>query len=336
MSDYQKYGKIAFFLVGLVLAGWVLLPFLRTILLALVLAYAFNPVYRRIQKIVRLRGLASITTIIFIVLCLVIPAIFVTNAVVREATAAYSNIMSVSDEFGLDFDAPAEFLNEKIGVNLDLESTLRLGVDYLTRTARDFVTTVPEKILNFFILLFLLYYMFKEHKGIKKYIVKLLPFPKQEKQRILVQFNDVVYGVIYGQMVTAVIQGAIAGIGYWLFGMNIPILWAIITMIMALVPLVGTAIVWVPVSIYLFIVGLSTGTWWQGIGLLIYGVLIISSVDNFIRPVLISGKSRIHPALVLLGALGGIGVFGVIGIIIGPLVIAMFMQLLTAYQQKHS
>jgi predicted PurR-regulated permease PerM len=331
---YQKYGKIAFFLIGLFLVGWILLPFLRTILLSLVLGYAFYPLYRRLVMKIKSREISAIITVIIAVLCLIIPTIFVTNALISEASNSYSTIMDISKEYNINFDNINEIVRTKVGIEFDIRNTLKKGIDYVSNVATNFVTTVPAKILNFFILLFLMYYILKENRSIRIFIIKMLPFERKQKTHMLTQFASVVYGVVYGQLVTAIVQGALAGIGYWIFGVGTPILWAIITMIFALVPMFGTAIVWVPASLYLFFIGLTNGTWWMGVGLFLYGMLFVSVVDNFLRPILIAGKTRIHPALVLLGALGGLGVFGIIGIVIGPLVVAMFKQLLVSYQEK--
>jgi predicted PurR-regulated permease PerM len=335
-SSYQKYGKFAFFLGGFIVVIWILFPFLRTILLSLVLVYLFYPIFAKIEIKLKNKSLASLLTVIIIVLCFMIPATFVTRTLIVESTHTYNTIKNVTESNNVTLAKVNELVQSKTGVDFDLVEVVRGAVRYITEQGKELLTSIPARVLNFFILLFLMYYIFKEHKAIRNFIIKMLPFPVKEKTRLLTQFADVVYGVLYGQIVTAIVQGVLAGIGYAIFGLPSPVLWAIITMLFALVPMIGTAAIWVPASIYLFIVGFSTGPfgWGPGVALFLYGLLIVGLVDNFLRPILIGEKSGIHPALVLLGAFGGLGVFGFIGIIIGPLVIAVFKQLLIAYYEE--
>ena len=144
--------------------------------------------------------------------------------------------------------------------------------------------------------------------------------------------------VVYGHLLTAFAQGLIGGLGFLVFGLSSPILWGIIIGIAGLIPMVGTAIVWVPASIYLFLVGIlqdSLPYMARGIGLFVYGFLIIGTVDNFLKPKLIGGRAKVHPALILIGLLGGLTVFGLIGAIYGPLILAMLVTFFDIYRTEY-
>ena len=129
--------------------------------------------------------------------------------------------------------------------------------------------------------------------------------------------------VVYGLLITAIAQGAIAGVGYAMLGLSAPVLLGFLTGLLSIVPLVGTAIVWVPVGIYL----LSIGLVWQGIVMLLWGVLLVNPADQVLRPILISNATRVPFLIVLFGALGGLTAFGLIGLLTGPVVLAVAMAI---------
>ncbi|MFW5746325.1 MAG: AI-2E family transporter [Nanoarchaeota archaeon] len=334
VAFYEKYGSLAFFLIIGLVTFLMLRPFITTILLALILVYAFLPVYTHVKRLVSYRGIASFLTVTIICLCFIIPAAFVVNSFIMEARSSYTTVTELTQAHNISTASINSFLQEHTHMDVQIQDFFRYTQGLIESRVASFAHEVPLRILNFFLLFFLMYYLFKEHKKVRRFIIKVLPFNKKQKTRLAQHFSDVIYGVLYGQMVAAILQGLLAGIGYWIFGFGVPIIWAIITMLFALVPVVGTAVVWVPASIYLFLIGLGNGMWWQGVGLFIYGMFIISTLDNFLRPVLMAGRSRMHPALIFLGAIGGIGVFGLVGLFIGPLLMAVSVELIEAFQEN--
>jgi predicted PurR-regulated permease PerM len=175
-------------------------------------------------------------------------------------------------------------------------------------------------------MLFLMFFLFMEGKEITEKIRNHIPLRAKQKKELSNKFNSVIYASIYGMIVTAFVQGAVASLGFWIFGVESPILWGLVTIIVAILPFVGAALVWLPSAVYKLFIGET----FNGLGILFYGILIISTIDNLIRPSIIGSRAKIHPALVLLGVLGGIELFGFLGIIIGPLILSistMFMDL---------
>ena len=124
-----------------------------------------------------------------------------------------------------------------------------------------------------------------------------------------------------GNLVVAILQGSLGGLIFWLLGIQAPLLWAAVMTVLSLLPAVGAAVVWVPVAIYLF----ATGEVWRGVVLMLYGALIISLVDNLVRPILVGKDTKMPDYLVLISTLGGIAVFGINGFLLGPIVAAMFI-----------
>ena len=333
-SDYHRYGALAIFILLFVLVAWTLLPFIRMLILAILLLIGFYPLFRVFKRWTKSDTWSAALMIVVITLFFVIPILILASAVISQAFDMYNALGTISMEYGTVVDNVETTLQESLGIELSINNIVLRGVTYIANHAQGIITGIPMRVANFFIMLFVLFFMFKESKRLQKFIMSLMPFSPAHKKKITGHFSSVVYGVIYGQIVTAIVQGIIAGIGYWIFGVKLPILWGILTIFAAFIPMVGTTLIWGPLSLYLIIFGAyGDGSIWQGVGLLLYGMIIISMVDNFLRPYLIGERAGIHPALVLLGALGGIGVFGLTGLFIGPLVIALFIEILSLYQK---
>jgi predicted PurR-regulated permease PerM len=135
------------------------------------------------------------------------------------------------------------------------------------------------------------------------------------------RFTTVIRATVKGTVVVAAVQGALGGLMFWLLGIQASLLWGAVMAILSLLPAVGAALIWVPTSLYL----LATGGVWQGVALIAYGVFVISTVDNFLRPLLVGKDTRMPDYLVLVSTLGGLAVFGVNGLVIGPVIAAMFI-----------
>ena len=211
-----------------------------------------------------------------------------------------------------------------------LQTSIERMTTAFSKKISEFVFAIPTIALGIFVTFFTLFYLFKDGKNVVDKIKRVLPLNMQDQRRVFQRINETTYAIIYGSLLVAAIQGVVGGVGYFFFGIPSPIIWGIFTAIFALIPVVGTAIVWVPLAIILLIQGFPM----QGVGLLLYGVFIIGSMDNILRPFIVGKKAKIHPVLVLLGVLGGLAVFGFIGFVIGPLILAIFMTFLEIYENE--
>jgi len=310
---------------------FIIKPFFIAIMTAIIFSIVFYPIYRWVKSKVKYASLASFLVCLLIFLLVIIPSGLVIHALVLEADSAFRYIRSS--------DAPVkilEFTQERLNsipfmenLQLNVASSMTIGAKFIVDFLRAFATSLPTKMLMLFVIAMLVYYLLKDGKKAILFVFEVLPLSKKQKQKLISQCSDVTYAVVYGQIVTAIIQGTIATIGYYIFGVPAPILWGVLTTFFALIPYLGTAIAWLPLSIYLFLSGMNSGIWWQGLGLFLYGLLIVGLIDNIIRPKLIGDKSGMHPAIVLIGVLGGIPLFGFIGLFVGPLILALFLTSLT-------
>ncbi len=324
IENYSKFFFLSSLIGTILLSIYLVKSYIVTMVGATLLSYVFYPVYKSVKRKLKNKKLSSLVTTLLVVVIIIIPILFAANALLGESVTFFHktkdlDLSNVEDKISKHYEGDIN-LNKYVKENAN---KLSLG---LARNTSQFVLALPQKILSLFVMLFLMFFLFMEGKGITEKIKSHIPLRAKQKKELANKFSNVIYASIYGMIVTAFVQGAVAALGFWIFGVESPILWGLVTIIVAILPFVGAALVWLPSAVY----KLAIGETFNGLGILFYGMLIISTIDNLIRPSIIGSRAKIHPALVLLGVLGGIELFGFLGIIIGPLILSistMFMDL---------
>lgn len=350
-KESNKYLFVLMFVLIVYLAYIIIKPFLIAIIISAVLAYIFYPLYEKLNNKIKKKNFSALIVSIFIIILIAIPTFFTVGAIAKESQVVYiraKQVFVTGDIFSIGCSAEehgvacsiSNWMRDLIqnpSIRYNLEDSLRKTTGYITEVASDFVLSIPSIILNIFVTFFTLFYFFRDGDKLVRRIRHLLPVKKKYQKKIMREFDEASYGIIYGSLIVALMQGAVGAVGFFLFGVNSPIIWGIIMAIFALVPFLGTALVWVPFSAVLLVQGFGTDSQsliLKGIGLILYGALVISTIDNLAKPLIIGKKGKIHPVLVLVGVLGGILVFGFIGFIIGPLIIAISMTFLSIYENE--
>ena len=175
--------------------------------------------------------------------------------------------------------------------------------------------------VNFFVMLYLLFFLLRDGKSLSAQAARAMPLKESHTSRLLAEFATVVRATVKGNVVVALVQGTLGGLAFWVLGINGALLWGAVMALLSLLPAVGAALVWGPVAVYL----LSTGSIWPAIGLTAWGVLVIGLVDNVLRPIMVGKDTRLPDYLVLIATLGGLAVFGLNGFVIGPVIAAVFL-----------
>ena len=337
LETYRRTVAVVVAVVVILLAFLIIRPFLVAILSAAALAYIFYPLYlnilRYLPKKIRAKMLGSVLTCIFIVLLVLVPAIFITIVLTAEMKGGYLFLQQFMTEQQPFANLPpalsqwAGYLPQFKEIAIDLAGQL-IGV------LQNVLKGVPSVILNIFITVFSMYYFLKHGKDLYKFFSDLVPLPAGRYKQILARFDDLSRGMVMGQIVVGMVQGALAWLGFWLLGVPNPVLLGFLTAIISIIPLLGAAIVWVPVDIYLFMVAISTGGYWRALALLVYGMFVISLIDNFLKPKIVGDRAKIHPLIILFGILGGIQLFGLPGILIGPLILTIFDVVIEIYRES--
>ncbi len=347
-----KYFFITLFILIAALTFWVAKPFINALLASAVVAYVFHPIYAWLNKHIKRRNISALIVSAFILLLFVGPLLLVIQSAAPDARYVYIRAKQkiLTGEI-IDVACPAEKGSivcrfqgriQEFVQNPDIKYYLSDVVSKITNfilaKLSDIVLALPSIFLNLFVTFFAVFYLLRDGGILLEYVKNLLPIHKKHRAHIFPRLQSTARAVIYGSLVIAVIQGICGGIGFLLFGIPSPLLWGMLMAFFALVPFVGTAIIWLPASIMLIAAGSAEGnpvTVWKGIGLLVYGFFIISGIDNVLKPVLIGDRSGVHPVLILVGVLGGLTVFGVVGFIIGPLVLALFKVFLDIYVHEY-
>lgn len=330
LKEQSKYFFVACFIGMILLAFLIVKPFLVAVLASIILTYVFYPIYRRVNKVIKNKNLCASLISLLVILMIIGPTLFAANAIINESVNFYHNVNDIEiEEISHAF---SRYFGENIDLNFYFKEIVNnVSIAIMTGTS-DFLLSIPQKLIVAFVVFFIMFYLFKDGDKLVAKVKRELPLKESHKASIAKKFNNMIYAMVYGLIVTAVIQGTIGAIGLWVFKVPSPILLGIVMIILAILPFVGAWLVWFPAAILQILRGDS----FNGIGLLLYGFFIVSTIDNIIRPRLIGRRANIHPVLILLGVLGGIEMFGLIGIILGPLILAIFTVFLDIYlSEKH-
>jgi predicted PurR-regulated permease PerM len=311
-------------------------PFLTPLLAAAVIAIVFFPVHARMHLVFRKPSVAALMSTILVMLIIIIPAILIFAAVTKEVSGLVALIDTKSTESGgLSpyvshlIERPLNWLGQYIDLSqFNLGETLRSRLEGLSRFLLAQLANIVGGVTSFavdaVITIFTLFFLFREGRSVRRRLAAILPLTADQVEKLFSGIENTIIGTVYGGLVVAAVQGALIGIALWVFGIHSPVMWGVVAAFFALLPLVGTAVVWVPAAIYL----LATGHWAQAVILAGWGVGVVGTIDNVLRPLLISGRVQMHTLLIFFAVFGGVNVFGILGLVIGPVIIAVTSTLL--------
>lgn len=317
---------------GLMVASYLVLePFLVSLTWAAILAYITWPLYRHLRKLLRgqATGSALIMTLL-LVTALVIPAIWIAGLLTEELGVAYREIATrlasgppALPDFVANLPWIGDWLRDLLaritGEPPQLRTELGHWITHFSSELAQLAGGVGRNLLRLSLTLLVVFFFYRDGEQLIDQLRRVSQ--RFLGERVIGYFEAVgatVKAVVYGLLLTALVQGALAGIGYWVAGIGAPILFGALTALVALVPF-GTPFVWGSLGLWL----LLTGHVWAGVGLLAWGALVVSSIDNLIRPLVISSATQVPFLLVLLGVLGGAAAFGLVGLILGPVILAV-------------
>ncbi len=331
----QSKALLLLLLIVTVLFAVVLLPLSGAVSWAVFMAIVFSPLQDRSALVCRGReGWAAFGTLVVIVVSVLLPMALLAASITHEAGAFYERFKSgeiqLSQYFQRGIDALPAWVRsglERFGL-ADLAEVQRKLVDALGRSGQALTSrafTIGQNTLEFvvdvFVMLYLLYFLLRDGKALSAQAARALPLQPRHTQRLLLQLATVVRATVKGNVLVALVQGALGGLAFWFLGISGALLWGALMALLSLLPAVGAALVWGPVAAYL----LSTGAAGSAIGLTVWGVLVIGLVDNVLRPILVGKETHLPDYLVLISTLGGLAAFGLSGFVIGPVIAAVFL-----------
>ena len=329
----QLYFLLFILAVISILVFFIFQPFLYALILAMVFATVFQPVYQKMLLIVRgQKGIAAFATLLIVAIAVFTPLVFLGIQIFREAQAFYSSLGSVGGKDAIlnIFNGLMSRIQEyfpSAQISFDSDQYVRRGLDWLIQHLGAVFGSFAKMLASAFVFLIALYYLLKDGHKVKSNLVSLSPLSDEHDEAIFKTLERAVNSVVRGNLFIAVIQGILVSVGFAIFGVPNAILWGSIAAIAALIPGIGTALVLIPAILFLF----ATGQIFPAIGLLAWGMGAVGLVDNFLGPRLMGRGIELHPLIILLSVLGGIGFFGPIGFLLGPLIVSLFFALLDIY-----
>ena len=321
-----------FLLVGIVtaLSFFIFKPYLGALFVAVVFAIVFRSVYEWLLKKVKREGLASFLTLFILFLVILIPATVFGFFIFDDAQDLYQSagvgapVLQRLDQALM----PIENYVQKIipSFDINVSSYLHATLSFLVDNLGSVFSRAVGMVFQTFIMLLALFFLFRDGTQFRSFIISLSPLANEYDERILKRMERAISSVVKGKLLIILIQGILASVGFFIFGVPSPVLWGALTSIAALIPAVGVAVVFIPAVAYLFV----TSGFGGAVGLLIFGVAI-GAIDNLLGPALYEKGLEMHPLIILLSVLGGLVLFGPIGFLAGPVTLSLLLALLDIY-----
>lgn len=319
--------------VSLFLAALLLRSFWRPIVFATVIGIGMYPLHDRVLRRLRRANLAAAISTLIVLLIFLIPAFFLASMASNEFTRTAQYLNGKGGPNGV-FSTVIHTANAAfawLGRYVDLQKTgLQGAIDafptqlrhWMFTLATSFVKQLASLVVEGVITLFILFFVFRDGPAIRKY-ASLLPLDPERRDFLFDRIRDSVFANLYGMLAVALAQGFLSGIAFAMLDIPSPVLLGVLAGICSLIPLIGPALVWFPACIFLF----ATGHWIKALILLAWSALVVGTSDNIIRPLVIMGRVKLHPLLLLFGLIGGAKEFGFIGLFIGPAIMSLVFAL---------
>lgn len=349
-NQYKKIVPFVIFGLALILLFKLVKPMITILLGSILLAYISFPLQKRIIKKIPNKFLSIVFSLAIVVIIILIPFTFLTIELTHQGYSFYN---SLSDNIakGKLFGFGCTSVDSKVCSVLNqvekfsAESLSKFGLDeqlkkllpILKEKLTSFLLTIPLIIAEIVLTLIISYFILKDWENILKKITNLLPMRKKTIERLKTEFGNITHTVIYAQLFVSLVQGVIAAIGFYIFGVPFPIVFGLLVAFCSLIPTIGTAIIWIPVSLFMVLSGYAShdyGMLGKGIGLFFYCLLIVGTIDNILLARIVHEKAKVNQILVIIGVIGGASLFGVIGIFVGPILLPLLVTYFQTFKER--
>lgn len=335
-------------LFGFLYLGFItFLPFWYIIAFSILIAVVSLPIHRRVQERIKGESLAAVTTTVIILLFLMIPAIFFAVTLINQLMEIVPMASKLASETkDIDYhiqNAPyigniyikMRSLMGALGVNINISSLTKsyggTAGKFLLDQGQHLFTNVSLIILDLLFIIMTVFFLLRDGKSYYQTFYQIIPLPDRDKEFLTEKSFSAIKAIFLGTIMTAFIQGILGFIAYFVAGISFSLFWGFATFITSFLPLGGSAIIWGPIAIYLFA---AKGALWGAL-MLVWGTLIISGSDNFVRPLIIGGQTNINTLVLVFAILGGLQVFGFVGMFITPIIVVILDNLLLLYKEKY-
>ena len=320
--------------LGIYLCYRLALPFLPALAWALALAILFTPFHRRLESKLKRPNLAAAVSVLVVGLIVAVPATFVGQRLIMES-ARGADIIKTKVESGewrraIEVQPRVAPLADWVEKQVDLPGTVKTIATWLTTTAGAIVKGSVVHVIGFCLTFYLLFYFLRDRHAALQSLRGLSPLSTVEMDRLYHRIADTVYATVYGTLAVSSVQGLLGGLMFWWLGLPAPLLWGVVMALLAVVPVLGAFIVWIPAALFL---GLE-GSWGKALILTVWGGVVVGGIDNLLRPILVGNRLKLHTILAFFSIVGGLVLFGPSGLILGPVALTITTVLLEIWRDR--
>lgn len=327
--------------VTLNLCWKILAPFLSVVLWATVLVMVFSPVHQYLLRRVRNQpSVGAFLATVLVLAVIILPLAGITTAVLGELQATLGSFQGRVTQLLQDpkmvsrLPEALQLIHRYTGLTQnDLRQAIQQAAtglsNYLIQGTMNVVGGAVGFVVNLSFVTFTMFFLFRDGEQAVTTLLDYIPLSSRDSRALVDRAAEIISASIYGVFVIAVVQGTLGGVMFWLLGLPQPLLWGVVMIILATVPVLGTFVVWVPAAIYLG----ATGLMWKAVLLALFGTLVIGTSDNLLRPVLVGQRAQMHELLIFFSVLGGLRYFGFLGLLMGPVLVAITTILLEAFRR---
>jgi len=349
-NSYQKVVPFIIFVLALFLLFNLVRPMIVILLSSVILAYIAFPLYKKINEKIPNKFISIILSLLVIAVIVLIPLSFLVFGITQQMYY-FQHSLSENIEKGALFglsctgtdSAVCLFVNQVEQFSLErlsmfgLDGQLKKFLPIFGDVIKNFLLRIPIAIAQILFTLVITFFILWGQENILQKIVNLLPMRAKTVKRLVTEFGNITHTVIYAQLFVALVQGIIGIIGFYIFGVPFPVLLGVMLAFCALIPAIGTSLVWVPASLFLMLGGYFSHDYWmlgKGIGLFAYGLAIISTIDNILLATIVRAKTRVNPIVVIVGVIGGVSLFGIAGLFIGPILLPLLLTYFETFKER--
>jgi len=319
---------------GIYLCYQMAVPFLPVLVWALALAVLFMPFQFWLESKLKHPSLAAFIAVLMIGLMVVVPATFIGQRIFLQAAKGADIIDTKvkSGEWRKALEAQPRLVDfiERIEEQIDLPGTFKKLATYLSNAAGSIVKGSVIQVLGLCLTFYLLFFFLRDRRAALLSIRSLSPLSKAEMDRLFGRVSDTIYATIYGTLAVASMQGLLGGLMFWWLGISAPFLWGVVLALLALVPVLGAFVVWIPAALFLAM----EGSWGKVIILTLWGMLVVGTIDNLVRPILVGKRLKLYTVLTFMSVVGGLILFGSVGLILGPIALTITAELLETWLSR--
>jgi len=333
-SEIQSLVLLVATFGGIYICYLLALPFLSALTWALALAVLCASAHWAIEVKLRRPNLSATISVLMVALIIVVPATFIVERLISEAakgaTVIQAQVQGGAWRSAIDAHPWIAPIDKWIEQQIDLLAIFGNVASWLTNTGASFVRGSVVQLLGVVFTFYLLFYFLRDRRLVLETLRTLSPLSQVEMDRLFSQIVDTVHATIYGTVVVAGVQGTLGGLMFWWLGLPTPLLWGHVMALLAVVPVLGAFIVWIPAAIFLAL----DGSWEKAIILVSWGALVVGGIDNFLYPMLVGNRLKLHTVPAFISLVGGLALFGPAGIILGPMAVTITMMLLDVWRTR--